>query len=119
MRRRARPSSRASTAPRQKTPRPARRDESSARKAAIRRSAKRTRSAVRRIAGNRERGTAARPRSPIITRSKDLIAVHPMRRLFAAAFLLLACAAAAAQPLQKLHSLEGVTEYKLDNGLRV
>ncbi|TAK83491.1 MAG: insulinase family protein [Betaproteobacteria bacterium] len=42
-----------------------------------------------------------------------------MRRLFAATFLLLASALACAQPLQKLHSVEGVTEYKLANGLRV
>ena len=42
-----------------------------------------------------------------------------MRRLFAATFLLLFCALAFAQPLQKTYSIEGVTEYKLANGLRV
>src|SRR5688572_1920717 len=42
-----------------------------------------------------------------------------MKRLYAATFLLLACAAALAQPLQKLHSIEGVTEYRMANGLRV
>src|SRR5687768_17771550 len=43
-------------------------------------------------------------------------------RLYAAFFLLLAClacAAALAQPLTKTHSIEGVTEYRLANGLRV
>ena len=43
-----------------------------------------------------------------------------MKRLFAGTFLLLAWAAAAlAQPLQKTHSIEGVTEYRMANGLRV
>ena len=40
-------------------------------------------------------------------------------RLYAAALLLLLCAAALAQPLQKTHSIEGVTEHKLRNGLRL
>src|SRR5918999_1027732 len=40
-------------------------------------------------------------------------------RLYAAALLLLLCTAALAQPLNKIHSIEGVTEYKLANGLRV
>jgi zinc protease len=43
----------------------------------------------------------------------------PMRRLFVAAFLLFAYALALAQPPQKTHSIEGVTEYRLANGLRV
>ena len=42
-----------------------------------------------------------------------------MRRLCAAAFLLFVYALAVAQPLQKIYSIEGVTEYKLANGLRV
>jgi zinc protease len=42
-----------------------------------------------------------------------------MRRLCAAALLLFLYAVAVAQPLQKTHSIEGVTEYKLANGLRV
>ncbi len=42
-----------------------------------------------------------------------------MKRLHAAAFLLLLSFAALAQPLQKVHSIEGVTEYRLANGLRV
>src|SRR5687767_9111539 len=42
------------------------------------------------------------------------------QRLVAATLLWLACAAAAlAQPLQKTHSIEGVTEYRMANGLRV
>jgi zinc protease len=47
------------------------------------------------------------------------------KRLYAACFLLLSAAALAqplsalAQPLTKIHSIEGVTEYKLANGLRV
>ena len=42
------------------------------------------------------------------------------QRLYAAAVLLLLFSAAAfAQPLQKTHSIEGVNEYKLANGLRV
>jgi zinc protease len=40
-------------------------------------------------------------------------------RLCAVAVLLLFAVAAAAQPLQKTHSIEGVTEYRLANGLRV
>jgi zinc protease len=40
-------------------------------------------------------------------------------RLYAAVFLLLACTAALAQPLTRVHSIEGVTEYRLANGLRV
>src|SRR5687768_2402986 len=43
-------------------------------------------------------------------------------RLYAAFFLLLAClacAAALAQPLTRTHAIEGVTEYRLANGLRV
>jgi zinc protease len=40
-------------------------------------------------------------------------------RLYAAAFLLLLSAAALAQPLKKTYSIEGVTEYRLANGLRV
>ncbi len=40
-------------------------------------------------------------------------------RLYAAFFLLLACSAALAQPLSKTHAIEGVTEYRLANGLRV
>ncbi len=42
-----------------------------------------------------------------------------MKRLYGALFLLSFCLAAAAQPLQKTHSIEGVTEYRLANGLRV
>ncbi|HEX6320292.1 MAG TPA: pitrilysin family protein [Burkholderiales bacterium] len=42
-----------------------------------------------------------------------------MKRLYAAFFLLCLCAAAAAQPLHKTHSIEGATEYRLANGLRV
>jgi zinc protease len=42
-----------------------------------------------------------------------------MRRLYAAAFLLLVSLAALAQPLQKVHSIEGINEYRLPNGLRV
>jgi len=41
------------------------------------------------------------------------------QRLYAAAFLLLLSAAALAQPLKKTYSIEGVTEYRLANGLRV
>src|SRR5688500_132033 len=41
-----------------------------------------------------------------------------MRRLSVAALLLCVCVLAWAQP-QKTYSIEGVTEYKLDNGLRV
>jgi zinc protease len=41
------------------------------------------------------------------------------KRLYAAFFLLLACAAALAQPLTRTHAIEGVTEYRLANGLRV
>jgi zinc protease len=41
------------------------------------------------------------------------------KRLYATAFLLLLCAAAVAQPLQKTYSIEGVTEYQLANGLRL
>jgi zinc protease len=40
-------------------------------------------------------------------------------RLYAAFFLLLACAAALAQPLTRTRAIEGVTEYRLPNGLRV
>jgi zinc protease len=43
-----------------------------------------------------------------------------MRRLLAAGVLLLAaCAALAAGLPKKVHSIEGVTEYRLDNGLRL
>src|SRR5688500_8952495 len=42
-----------------------------------------------------------------------------MKRLCATALLLLLCTLALAQPLHKTHSLEGVTEYRLANGLRV
>jgi zinc protease len=42
-----------------------------------------------------------------------------MKQLCAATFLLLVSALALAQPLQKTHAIEGVTEYKLANGLRV
>ena len=41
------------------------------------------------------------------------------QRLYVAALLLLLSAAAFAQTLQKTYSIEGVTEYKLANGLRV
>src|SRR5215210_933497 len=41
------------------------------------------------------------------------------QRLYVATLLLLLCVAAFAQPLQKTYSIEGVTEYKLANGLRV
>jgi zinc protease len=41
------------------------------------------------------------------------------RQLYAATLLLLLSVAALAQPLQKQQSIEGVTEYKLANGLRV
>jgi zinc protease len=42
------------------------------------------------------------------------------QRLHAAALVLLCfCSLALAQPLQKTHSIEGVTEYRLANGLRV
>src|SRR5262245_46874818 len=41
------------------------------------------------------------------------------KRLYAAAFLLLLSAAALAQPLKKTYSIEGVTEYRLANGLRL
>ena len=40
-------------------------------------------------------------------------------RLYAAAFLLLLSAAALAQPLKKTYAIEGVTEYRMANGLRV
>jgi len=42
-----------------------------------------------------------------------------MRRLPAAFLLLCFAVAALAQPLQKTHSIEGVSEYRLPNGLRV
>ncbi len=43
-----------------------------------------------------------------------------MKRLYAALLLLCFCAAAAAaQPLQKTYSIEGVTEYRLANGMRL
>jgi len=42
-----------------------------------------------------------------------------MKRLYAAALLLSFCTLALSQPLQKIHSIEGVTEYRLANGLRV
>ncbi|HVL34655.1 MAG TPA: pitrilysin family protein, partial [Burkholderiales bacterium] len=42
-----------------------------------------------------------------------------MKRLYAAAFLLLAAVAALAQGAERVHSIEGVTEYRLPNGLRV
>ena len=42
-----------------------------------------------------------------------------MRRLYAATFFLLLCTVALAQPPQRTHSIEGVNEYKLANGLRV
>jgi zinc protease len=41
------------------------------------------------------------------------------KRLYAAAFLLLLSMAALAQPLKKTHSIEGVTEYRLVNGMRL
>jgi zinc protease len=41
------------------------------------------------------------------------------RRLCAGVLLLLLSAAALSQPLQKTHSIEGVTEHRLQNGLRV
>jgi zinc protease len=42
-----------------------------------------------------------------------------MKRLYAATIVLFFCAAALAQPLEKTYSIEGVTEYRLANGLRV
>jgi len=42
-----------------------------------------------------------------------------MTRALAGFFLLLFAALAAAQPLQRTHSIEGVTEHRLPNGLRV
>jgi zinc protease len=42
-----------------------------------------------------------------------------MNRLLTGTLLLLFAAAALAQPLQKTHSLEGITEHRLPNGLRV
>jgi zinc protease len=42
-----------------------------------------------------------------------------MKRLYAAALLLSFCTLVLSQPLQKTHSIEGVTEYRLANGLRV
>jgi zinc protease len=42
-----------------------------------------------------------------------------MKRLYAALLLLTFCLAAAAQPLQKTYAIEGVTEYRLPNGLRL
>jgi zinc protease len=42
-----------------------------------------------------------------------------MKRLYAAFLLLCLCAAAFAQPLPKTYAIEGVTEYRLPNGLRV
>ena len=42
-----------------------------------------------------------------------------MKRLYAALLFFLVCTAVAAQPLQKVRSIEGVTEYRLQNGLRV
>jgi zinc protease len=41
------------------------------------------------------------------------------QRLYAAFFLFLFCATALAQPLKKAQEIEGVTEYRLANGLRV
>jgi len=42
-----------------------------------------------------------------------------MNRLLTGTLLLLFAAAALAQPLQKTHSIEGITEHRLHNGLRV
>src|SRR2546422_8714525 len=55
----------------------------------------------------------------IRTSGPAFIRLVAMRRLYAATFLLFFCVVALAQPLQKIHSIGGVTEHQLANGLRV